>query len=315
MANININVNIKPITKLIEVISKGCGNLYTDLIRQPLQISRAKNNPELLIEYQADNHLISNEQLNSNPPISIEQASQSIAQYREDIARKNHTDAINIAYNELKNIPEEEISDDSVDEDWIHRWFNSVEFISSDDLKIIWGKLLAGEIKQPGSYSLRTLEFLKNISIQEAKLVQRIYPFVLVPAPTATTLYLYTSGIEGVYTFSEAQKTIELGLVQSTELSISTYNLSGKTSIGISNPNFLLGSTKHETSASFAFIGNQLTQIGYEIYNILNLPTLSEADTLSFFKSYKKILQNNFLTNKNKYLLLDKDHLGNFKPM
>lgn len=259
MADININVNIKPITKLIEVISKGCGNLYTDLIRQPLQISRAKNNPELLIEYQADNHLISNERLNSNSPLSIEQASQSIAQYREDIAKKNHTDAINIAYNELKNIPEEEISDDSVDEDWIHRWFNSVEFISSDDLKIIWGKLLTGEVKKPGSYSLRTLEFLKNISTKEAELIQKVFQYVLIYGNNQIRSYfLYTDEIKASYSFSEAQKIIELGLVQSTEVFFGQYNAHGNSSVRISNYNFALASTKQEKSVDCMFCGNSI---------------------------------------------------------
>ena len=36
--------------------------------------------------------------------------------------------------------------------------------MSSEELQTLWGRTLAGEIKSPGSYSLRTLDFLKNLS-------------------------------------------------------------------------------------------------------------------------------------------------------
>lgn len=32
----------------------------------------------------------------------------------------------------------------------------------------LWGRILAGEVKQPKSYSLRTLELIKNLSKKEA---------------------------------------------------------------------------------------------------------------------------------------------------
>jgi len=39
--------------------------------------------------------------------------------------------------------------------------------------------VLAGEIKAPGSYSLRTLDFIKNLSQQEAESIARLAPFVI----------------------------------------------------------------------------------------------------------------------------------------
>ena len=41
--------------------------------------------------------------------------------------------------------------------------------------------MLAGEIKFPGSFSLRTLEFLKNISHEEALKIAKLAPFKLGP--------------------------------------------------------------------------------------------------------------------------------------
>jgi hypothetical protein len=40
--------------------------------------------------------------------------------------------------------------------------------VSADDLKILWGKILSGEFNSPGTFSLRTLDILKNMTSHEA---------------------------------------------------------------------------------------------------------------------------------------------------
>lgn len=71
------------------------------------------------------------------------------------------------AAEELKN--EKEVTNEPVDEDWTTRFFNIAEDISNEEMQALWGRILAGEIKEPKSYSLRTLEFLKNLSKDEAE--------------------------------------------------------------------------------------------------------------------------------------------------
>ena len=69
--------------------------------------------------------------------------------------------------------------DRTVDEDWLFRWRDAAGTVSTEDLQTLWGRVLAGEIKSPGSFSLRTLEFLKNISQKEAREITKLAPFVL----------------------------------------------------------------------------------------------------------------------------------------
>jgi uncharacterized protein DUF2806 len=82
------------------------------------------------------------------------------------------------AEDELKT-DSESPSDDPLSDDWLLRWRDCAANVSSDDLQSIWGKVLAGEIKSPGRYSLRTLDFLKNLSQQEAETIEKISPFVV----------------------------------------------------------------------------------------------------------------------------------------
>jgi len=69
---------------------------------------------------------------------------------------------------------EESVSEEPIDEDWITRFFSMAEDVSSEDMQLFWGKILAGKIKQPNSFSLRTLEVLRNISTEEAKIFEKI---------------------------------------------------------------------------------------------------------------------------------------------
>jgi hypothetical protein len=63
---------------------------------------------------------------------------------------------------------------EKVDEDWLFRWRDYAGDVSSNDMQGLWGRLLAGEVKAPGKYSLRCLEFLRNLSQSEAKLIERL---------------------------------------------------------------------------------------------------------------------------------------------
>jgi hypothetical protein len=86
---------------------------------------------------------------------------------------------------------EESVSDEPVNEDWSVKFFNIASEVSTEELQLIWAKILAGEIRQPHSYSLRTLETVKNLSKSEAQTFMKIsnavvyqpvdYAFLFIP--------------------------------------------------------------------------------------------------------------------------------------
>lgn len=71
----------------------------------------------------------------------------------------------------------EKIPDEPVDEDWVLRFLSYAQDISSEQMREIWAKILAGKIKHPQQCSLRTLECLHNLSQEEAQLFQRLSQF------------------------------------------------------------------------------------------------------------------------------------------
>lgn len=70
-------------------------------------------------------------------------------------------------------------ADRDVDIDWLERWRENAKGVSDADVQQLWAHVLAGEIKNPGRYSLRTLEFLRTISRSDAELIQKLGPFVI----------------------------------------------------------------------------------------------------------------------------------------
>jgi hypothetical protein len=73
---------------------------------------------------------------------------------------------------------EEPLSDKSVDPDWLSRWQDGAKNVSTEELQRLWAQALASETLRPGTYSLRTIEFLRSVTKQEAELIQRIAPYM-----------------------------------------------------------------------------------------------------------------------------------------
>ena len=95
-----------------------------------------------------------------------------------DAVRKeiNIANAIAIAEEILKEDTQEPPTD-AIEDDWLYRWRDYAANFSSEKLQEIWGKALAGELKTPGSYSIRCLEFLKNLSQEEANIIEKLSAF------------------------------------------------------------------------------------------------------------------------------------------
>jgi hypothetical protein len=70
-------------------------------------------------------------------------------------------------------------SDQPVDEEWLNKFGRYANDVSSDEMQRLWGMLLAGEIRAPGSTSLRTLHLLSMLDSATAKTFERFAPWIL----------------------------------------------------------------------------------------------------------------------------------------
>lgn len=63
--------------------------------------------------------------------------------------------------------------------DWFIRFFEDCGNISDEQMQELWAKVLAGETAQPGTYSLRILDVLRNLSKDEAEALQTLASYAI----------------------------------------------------------------------------------------------------------------------------------------
>lgn len=65
-----------------------------------------------------------------------------------------------------------------LDEDWVSDFMNHCQDISDEQMRQVWARILAGEFSSPGTYSLRTLNFVKLLSKKDAEVFSRFCSFL-----------------------------------------------------------------------------------------------------------------------------------------
>jgi hypothetical protein len=213
----------EPILKLMELCECAIGKIYepTHVVRMAkaraeeikLISSASKENIDLPVLYSKGDVEVDTR---SGQELAIR--TQNRLQYQEQQKQQNIEMIISHAYETLE--AEETISKEPVDKDWATRLFNIAGEVSDEDIQLLWGKVLSGEIKKPGSYSLRTLETLRNLSKAEAEVFRKIANYVL---NTSNTHFVYgdlkTLEIEDI-AFSDFLILDEAGLIMQNELSL-----------------------------------------------------------------------------------------------
>ena len=153
------------------------------------------------------------------------------------------------------------VSDKPVNKDWSNRFLNIVEDISDETLHQLWGNILAGEVKQPNSYSLRTLELLRNITKEEAELFVKSISFYIDKNLLCTekfALSLHDSLLLG-----------EIGLLNNEELTkvwrIEAHN---KQEIVLDDKKLLVLTNNTDKQINCSISVKQLSKAGQEIFSI-----------------------------------------------
>ena len=175
-------VLVSPTMKLLDMVGGAIGTAYEPRHKRKMADATAheinviadamRNAADMPVMYNQDGVAINTEDFQR----LMQRAGTRLA-LQETIKQHNIECVLDQAYELLTK--EEFCSEEPVAQGWINRFFDSVADISDEDLQKLWGKVLAGEIQKPKSYSLRALETLKNFSKHEAELFQHIAPYII----------------------------------------------------------------------------------------------------------------------------------------
>lgn len=273
----------EPLKKLIEVVSSGVGAISKPyLIRKTADakayeinaISQAiKDNQHNLksIEFNKEKlSLMSLDDGSLKNELSLADRTQQRIEFKEQKRQKNIEEITQKAADNLEF--ENKVSDDPVDEDWASRFFDYAEDISNEEMQGLWGRILAGEIKKPKSYSLRTLDVLRNLSTEEAEVFIKFGSLAILSGGSAFILNFKNEKLleeDHQLNLNDRLLLEELGLLAANELQFEI----SKTNETPSQVAFTIGSTVvvHEKLANkpkqqlqvlvFTKIGQELLQL------------------------------------------------------
>lgn len=194
LALAQVEIEVTKIRREHKVLERSGESTAKSILLAPAELAPHSKEPPVCLPYAID---------------IAEQSSKAEAVRKEVSVAK----AIIYAEKELQNDPSEP-SPEKPQDDWLLRWRDCAAGVSSEELQQIWGKVLAGEVKSPGQFSLRTLEFLRNLSQAEAQAIARVSPFVI-----HAVIYRGDDSMleaEGI-TFSDLLAMQELGVLAGVE--------------------------------------------------------------------------------------------------
>lgn len=150
----------EPVVKLLDTVSSAIGTIYRP--RQIVKEAEAEARA-LLIKGKASLDLQ-----------ELAQRTEERISYRE-LRRQRHIDAI---VTQAAHLLPDSVSPDPVDPDWTAHFFNNAQDVSSEEMQNLWAQILVGEVAEPDTYSLYTLDIVRSLRASDAEIFRRACTFV-----------------------------------------------------------------------------------------------------------------------------------------
>ena len=180
------------------------------------------------------------------------------------------------------------------DFDWFVRFFEAAGNVSDDTMQNLWAKILAGEIAQPSTFSLKTIDVVRNLIKKDAELFIKICSHSFVSSGTNCFLpnedeYLETVGI----TYADIMKLSEIGLMFNDGLISLSMSISSEPRILVNSHSLIMVMASSSGKPEEANIRQYpFTEVGNEVSTLISKSASDEdflkyGEILSHNKSYK----------------------------
>lgn len=273
-----------PLKRLIEVLAQGVGAVagpYLIRARARAQADAAETMAAALSRIATEHHLPTimrsdGVELWQRPEdgslrldaLTVQGRVDSRLEYQERKRQANLEAITACAAEELTTTGE--IAAEAPDPDWVARFFGAAQDISSNQMRELWGRILAGEIRQPGTYSLRTLDTVRNLTGADAALVERVAKFSLVSGGNAIVPVHDMRWLTGVSGLQDAHRIAlaELGIMYPTALAIHFFTGESDTALVRGSQHVLL-LDKGESAGEVSLPVWKFTEVGKELLNLI----------------------------------------------
>lgn len=270
-----INALNQPTQRLINAVSGAIGKVYEPHYKKRMADAEAyeiekigntiRANCDMPIVYNPDGTL----QIDTSDYECLIKRTGLRLAFQEVKKQENIESVVDSAYQLLEQ--EETVSNEPVDNGWMIRFMNSVGDISNKELQELWGKILAGEIKQPHSISLRTLNIISNLSRQDAELFMKYCPFVLLDDEKSACIIREDKETMQKYDmkYNDILKLDECGLLSSNAFIYSTTTDITETTTIFHGEGFKITATPTNDHPDISVGIFPLSESGKELYQVV----------------------------------------------
>ncbi|MCS2155764.1 DUF2806 domain-containing protein [Scandinavium sp. H11S7] len=198
-------------------------------------------------------------------------------------------------------------TDKEISKNFFNRWREEAKLVDDDYAQSIWGRILAEEIRQPETISLRTLDVLKNLSMAEANLFDKMGNYVVFGSSLVTGGHITEFEIR---TLVDAGLVVFAGMYRTDKWKTTRLTYKGKNPqpghyFDFNSTLFFSGDLPKDENLSLTFI--PLTEQGRAIYRIASRnnswdPSLMAMAAFEANKKLKKIVTykyTNYLVSNN----------------
>lgn len=176
----------------------------------------------------------------------------------------------------------------SYDFDWFIRFYESVGNISDEEMQDLWARILAGEINNPSTFSLKIIDILKNLRKKDAELFDKICSHSIHFNGIKYILPNYEEFLEHCnIKYSDIVNLSEFGLINSSPLLVYKINITASSKVlAVNNSLLITGKTKNEMDKILEIQQFPITTVGNEIAS-LKKRCISDENLILFAKQLK----------------------------
>lgn len=180
------------------------------------------------------------------------------------------------------------------DFDWFVRFFEAAGNVSDDTMQNLWAKILAGEIASPSTFSLKTIDVMRNMCKRDAELFIKICSHSFASNPENYFLPNEDDFLEAVgVAYIDIMKLSELGLIFNDGMITLNMTIDNEPRILINNTSLIMMISSTSGKSEQASIRQYpFTEVGKEISTLISKGASDEdflkyGEILSHNKSYK----------------------------
>lgn len=179
---LTVNIQVPALEKLIDYTASGIGSVAGPMLAtwrarreaEALRITAGgeADSMRIIAAAQADaRSLLVAPDSTVSGELDLTQTVNQRIRFQEEKRQRNIAAVVGQAADQLGD---KEVPDSETDHDWAARFFSDVQDVSSEEMQILWAKVLAGEMERAGSTSIRALNILRNLDQNTARLFGRL---------------------------------------------------------------------------------------------------------------------------------------------